>query len=96
MEINGFDSNDVHALRQRNIESSEPEMEKIGDKFDFILHNNLINERWNQNTDMIKKFDPPKLVQLYNVTLMHYKLLHFLEEIISLYLFKRVADYLGD
>ena len=45
---------------------------------------------------MIKKFDPPKLVQLYNVTLMHYKLLHFLEEIISLYLFKRVADYLGD
>ena len=35
------------------------------------------------------------MVQLYCCNWMHYKPLHFLDTIISLYLFKRAADYLG-
>ena len=41
---------------------------------------------------MIQEFDPPLLGQLDNGTWMNFKPLSFLEEIISLYLFERIAD----
>ena len=43
MEINVFDNNAVYALIPQNSESGEPDMENIGDKFEFVLHNNLMN-----------------------------------------------------
>ena len=48
----------VNFLRPQNTESVEPEINKIGEKFQyknkFIIHNDIINAGGNQITDMIQ------------------------------------------
>ena len=99
VEINGFDIYTVYSLRPQNTESCNPEINNTGGKFqdknNSILCNDISNSIWNQIIDRIQWFDPPLPVQLYNGTWMNFNLFLFLEEIISLYLFKRVADDLG-
>ena len=55
MELNGFYNYAVHILRPQNTESGEPELKKIGkktqDNNELIIHNTIINERWNQIDD---------------------------------------------
>ena len=62
MEINWFYNYAVHILRPQNTESGEPWLnnfeEKSQDNNELILHNNIINSRWNQITDMIQGFYP--------------------------------------
>ena len=52
-----------HILRPQNNESGEPELNNVGDKYqdnnDLILHNTIINSRWNQISDMMQGFVPP-------------------------------------
>ena len=52
-------------IRLQNIESGEPETHNIGDKLqdknDFILHNDIINSRGNQIIDMIQEFEIPPM-----------------------------------
>ena len=47
-------------LRPQNNESGEPEFNNVGeksqDKNEPILHNTIINSRWNQITDIIQGF----------------------------------------
>ena len=99
MEFNGFYNYDVHIQRPQNNESGEPELKNVGEKFqdnnDIIIHKNIINPRLNQSTDMVQ--GPPPLLQgkLENPNRMNFNPLIFLEEIISLYLFKRLSDDLG-
>ena len=75
VEINGLDNYSVHFLIPQNTESGEPELNNVGEKYqymkDLILHKNIKNERWNQITDMIQGFEPPLLVHLENGTRMH-------------------------
>ena len=58
MDPNGFDNYYVYALRPKNIESDEPEInnivDKLKDKNKFIVHNYLSNAIWNQITDIIQ------------------------------------------
>ena len=53
----------VILLRPQNTEIGEPEINNVGEKFqgknEFIIHNNFINSRGNQITDMIQEFDSP-------------------------------------
>ena len=65
------------------------------DNNDFILHKNPVDVRWNQINKMIKVFEPPFPWQLDNVTWTNFNPLTFLEEKMSLYLFKRVEDDMG-
>ena len=58
----GFDKYAVNILRPQNTEIGEPELNNVGEKSqnknDTIIHNNIINARWNQISDMIHVFDP--------------------------------------
>ena len=54
--------------------------DKLQNKKEFIIHNNLSNTIWNQVTDMIQKFDPPLLGQLDHGTWMYYNPIPFLED----------------
>ena len=62
MELNVFYKYAVHILIPQNTESGEPQLnnvvEKIQDNNEFIIHNTIINARWNQITDMIQGFVP--------------------------------------
>ena len=62
MELNRFYNYDVHGLRPQNNESGELELKNVGeksqDKNEIILHNTIINLRWNQITDMMQGFFP--------------------------------------
>ena len=84
MDINVFDNYGVHALTPQNTESGEPVIKYIGDKFqdsnESILHNDIINSKWDQISDMIKKFDPPLQWRVENGNLMNFKYISFLED----------------
>ena len=58
MDLNGFDNYSVNNLISQNTENDEPEKKEIGEKYqdnnEFIIHNNIINARWNLITDMIQ------------------------------------------
>ena len=60
MELKGFYNYAVHILRPQNTEIGEPELNNFGDKSqdknELILHNTIINTRWNQIDDMIQGF----------------------------------------
>ena len=60
MDLNGFYNYAVHILRPQNTKSGEPGLnnagEKAKDKNDIILHNNFINARWNQITDLTPSY----------------------------------------
>ena len=62
MEIKLFYKYAVYILRPQNTESGEPELKNVGEKYqyknDLILHNTIINARWNQITDTIQGFVP--------------------------------------
>ena len=53
----------MHVLKPRNTKIGEPDIKKVGEKSqdnnEFIIHNNLINEGWNQTIDVIQEFEPP-------------------------------------
>ena len=83
MDLNVFDNNSGHILRLRNNGGNEPEIEKVGDKFEFILRNNISNAI-RKITDFIQEFNPPIPGYLYNVTWMHCKNLPLLKEIIPM------------
>ena len=78
----------MHILIPPNIENGEPEIKTIANKYQYkdklIINNTLIDLKWNQITDTIKKADPPILGQLYNITWIHYLPLPFLEYINSI------------
>ena len=99
MNLNGFDNYDVHSLIQKNNESGEPEIKKIGekllDKNNYIICNSIRNERCNQINYRIQEFDPHILGKLENGTFINCKPLPLLEERISPHLFKKVAYYMG-
>ena len=60
MDINVFYHYAAHILIPQHSESGEPELNDIGekpqDKNDLILHNTIINSRWNQITGMMQGF----------------------------------------
>ena len=62
MELNGFYSYGVNILRPQNTESGEPELKNVGEKpqdnNELILHNTIINARWNKIYDMMQGFVP--------------------------------------
>ena len=53
---------DVHILIPQNTESGEAQLKNIGDKpkykNDLMLHNTIINARWNPITDMMQGVVP--------------------------------------
>ena len=97
-ELNILYNYDLHTLRPKNTESVEPDLKNVGDKpqdnNELIIHNTIINARW-----FVFWYDSgnpsPLSVKLENVTWMDFNSLPFLEEIISPYLLKRVADDMG-
>ena len=62
MEFGLFYNYAAHILRPKHNEIGEPELKCVGyksqDKNELILHNTIINARWNQITDMIQVFVP--------------------------------------
>ena len=62
MDLNGFYKYSVHILRPQNTEMGETELNNVGnksqDKNELIIHNTIINTRWNQITYMIQGFVP--------------------------------------
>ena len=62
MDLNRFYNYAAYILRPQNTESGEPELNNIGeiprDNNDLIIHNTIINERWNPITDMMQGFVP--------------------------------------
>ena len=62
MDLNRFFNYAVQILRPQNTEIGESELnndgEKSQDNNDLILHNTIINARWNQITDIIQVFVP--------------------------------------
>ena len=52
----------IHVLRPQNTESGKPEINKIGDKLQYIneliIHNDIRNARGNQITDIIQEPHP--------------------------------------
>ena len=62
MEINVFFNYAAHILKPQNTESGEPELNNIGDKSqdenELILHNTIVNARWNQISYMSQGFVP--------------------------------------
>ena len=62
MEINGFYNYAVYILIPQNNEIGEPELNNIGeksqDKNDLIIHNTIINARWNQITNIMQGVFP--------------------------------------
>ena len=59
MNLDRYDNYDLQILGPQHTESGEPEIKKIGDKFqdnnEFVLHNDLKSSRVNQITDMIQE-----------------------------------------
>ena len=62
MDPNGFYNYAAHILKPQNTGSGEPELKNIGEKYqnknEFIIHNTIINLRWNQICDTSQGFVP--------------------------------------
>ena len=62
MDLEWFYKYSVHILRPQNTEMGETELNNVGnksqDKNELIIHNTIINTRWNQITYMIQGFVP--------------------------------------
>ena len=59
-ELKEFYKYASHILKPQNTEIGEPEFNNIGekskDKNELIIHNPIINARWNQISDMMQEF----------------------------------------
>ena len=62
MDLNRFYNYAAHILRPHNTESDETELNNVGEKpqdnNELILHNTIINARWNKIADTIQGFVP--------------------------------------
>ena len=60
VELNIFYNHAVHIIRPQNTESGEPELKNVGeesqDNHELIIHNTIINARWEKINDMIQLF----------------------------------------
>ena len=62
MDIDGFYNYATHILKSQNNESGKPELSNIGEKYqdknELIIHNTIINARWEKISDMRQVFVP--------------------------------------
>ena len=76
VEVNRFDKYAMCVLRPNNTDSSEPELENIGENFhgnnDSIIHNDLSDARWNQILDTIEEKETVITGKLDDGTWMHW------------------------
>ena len=96
VDLNGFYNYAVNGLIPRSTESGEPELNNIGDKFqdnnELVIHNGIIDARWNKTIGIIEEKESIILVKLDDGTCIRFEPWLFLEDNYIVPLFQRGGE----